>query len=342
MITVIGSKKSGNIEVATFRRDSGYSDGRRPDRVEYTDAREDAIRRDFTINGMFFDPVSNQLIDYVDGKADIECKVIRAIGDPEERIDEDKLRMLRAVRFAATFDFEIEAKTLAAIQKHAADISVVSAERIGAEMRRMLTHPNRTLAVELLKESGLLKEILDDGDLLYKNRANWRTRLRWLGELGSQATFEQSAAILLSRLIKLQGIKAVRSKWKLSNAESDSILWFENHLLTLSRAHQLRWSEVQPLLIEPDAAGAVQLLEIQFGHHHEGAAFCRERLNWEQEKLDPPALIDGKDLHDEGVPAGPVYSKILGQVRAAQLDGLIETKIEALQLAHHVISDNHD
>ena len=342
VITVIGTKESGNIEVATFRRDSGYSDGRRPDSVAFTDAREDAIRRDFTINGMFFDPIAEQLIDYVDGKADLECRMIRAIGDPEERIAEDKLRMLRAIRFAATFNFELEPATLVAIQDHAHEISAVSAERIGAEMRRMLSHVNRALAVELLKSAGLLSQILKDGDQLYKNRANWRTRLRWLDELGKDGTFNQAAAILLSRLIKQQGIRSIVDKWKLSNAESAAILWLEENLLTLSRAHQLAWSETQALLINKHAQQAVRMLEIQFGSHHEGFKFCQQRLSDPPEKLNPSPLIDGKDLADLEIPAGPVYARILRQVRAAQLDGIISNKQQAIQMAVQINSDDVD
>lgn len=342
VITVIGSKESGNIEVATFRRDSDYSDGRRPDSIEFTDAREDAIRRDFTINGMFFDPVAEKLIDYVEGKADLECRMIRAIGDPEERIDEDKLRMLRAVRFAATFEFELESKTLKAVQKHAAEISAVSAERIGAEMRRMLAHSNRALAAELLKDSGLLKEILQDGEQLYHNRANWRTRVRWLKELGDQGTFNQAAYILLSRLIKQQGIGPIVERWKLSNAEADAISWLESNLLTLSHGHQLAWSQVQPLMINKNATEAARLLEIQFGKHHEGVKFFTERLACQIEELNPAALIDGRDLATLQIPAGPIYSTILKQVRAAQLDRVIANKQEAIQMAMDIHANNVD
>ncbi|MEM9410455.1 MAG: CCA tRNA nucleotidyltransferase [Planctomycetota bacterium] len=339
VITVIGTKESGNIEVATFRRDMGYSDGRRPDAVEFTDAQEDAIRRDFTINGMFYDPVQEQLIDYVEGRADIECRLIRAIGKPEERIDEDKLRMLRAIRFAATYQFEIEPSTMVAIQSHAADISTVSPERIGAEMRRMLAHPNRSVAVELLKEAGLLKEILQDGEVLYNNRSNWRTRLRWLEELGDEGTFYQAAAILLSRLLKIQGINPTVDRWKLSNAESSAIQWIENNLLQLSRAHHLPWSTIQPLLIQTTAAAAIQVGRVQFGANHDGIKFCASRLQWPEEKLNPPALIDGSDLSKMGIPPGPVYSKILNAVRVAQLDEEISNKQQASELADSIVQD---
>ena len=160
VITVLGPRSVSPIEVATFRRDGGYSDGRRPDSVEFTDAREDALRRDFTINGMFFDPVTETIIDYVDGQTDLELRQIRAIGNAEERIEEDKLRMLRGIRFAATYNFSLEANTLVAIQKRASEIDAVSPERIGGEIVRMFTHPNFPRAFELLIESSLWCEIL--------------------------------------------------------------------------------------------------------------------------------------------------------------------------------------
>ena len=341
VITVIGPKQSGNIEIATFRRDSGYSDGRRPDSIEFTDAREDAIRRDFTINGMFFDPITEKLIDYVEGRADIDCRIIRAIGNPEERIDEDKLRMLRAVRFAATYKFELDPDTLTAIQDHSHEIVTVSPERIGAELRRMLAHENRAVAVELLKESGLLKAVLDSGELLYKNRGNWRTRMRWLEELGPDGSFEQAAATLLSMLLKERGIKPTFDRWKLSNSESKTIQWIEDNLLTLSRAHQLPWSTIQPLLICDDAPDTVALAKIQFGQQHEGVRFCVERLSWANDQLNPEPLIDGADLTKSGLQPGPIFSSILNSVRAAQLDGEIQTKQEAMEIAEQIANRSY-
>ena len=338
VITVIGDKSSGNIEVATFRRDANYSDGRRPDSVEFTDAQEDAIRRDFTINGMFFDPVREEIIDFVDGKADIECGVVRAIGDPHERIGEDKLRMLRAIRFAATYDFQLDTETLVAIKQHASEIKVVSAERIGGELRRMLGHSSRAVAADLLKESGLLKEVLMDGELVYKNRGNWRTRLRWMEQLGEQAGFEQAAFLLISKLIKSQGMVPTIERWKLSNAESNAILWLENNLLVLTRGHQLPWSEIQPLLIDRHARMALDVAEVQFGSQHEGIRFCRERLSWSEEKLNPEPLIDGADLKQLGLKPGPMFKQILDRVRRLQLDGEIGSMESALNVVQEMAS----
>ena len=162
VVTVLGPRAAGQIEVATFRTDAAYSDGRHPDSVTFTDAEHDAQRRDFTINGLFFDPVAEKVVDYVGGQEDLKRRIIRAIGDPRLRLSEDKLRMLRAVRFAATFDFAIEPDTLRAIQEMAAEINTVSAERIGMEIRRMLVDPNRAAALQLLRETNLLPHVLPE------------------------------------------------------------------------------------------------------------------------------------------------------------------------------------
>ena len=325
VITVVGPKSAGQIEVATFRRDMEYSDGRRPDSVEYTDAREDALRRDFTINGIFMDPVQNEVIDYVKGRADIDGRIVRAIGDPHERIREDKLRLLRGVRFAGTFSFELEPLTRAAVIQHAPEIGAVSAERIGGEMRRILVHPNRADTIQLLADCQLLREIVEDGDQLYKNRANWRTRLGWLQQLGPVCQFEQAAAILLSPLLKTQGILPTAERWKLSNAEQKTILWIEKNGLVLSRSHLLPWSELQPLLIHPDIDQTLQITKVQFGDHHPGVRACH-----------PAPLVSGNDLIKLGMQPGPVFAAILDRIRVAQLDGQIETPQEGLQLVKSI------
>jgi poly(A) polymerase len=147
VITVLGGKPLEPIEVATFRTDGDYRDGRRPESVAFTDAEHDAQRRDFTINGLFYDPLEERVVDYVGGVADIEARVVRAIGDPRRRFGEDKLRMLRAVRFAATYGFALDPDTLAAIRDMAAGVTAVSGERIGGELRRVLTHRLRRRGV---------------------------------------------------------------------------------------------------------------------------------------------------------------------------------------------------
>ena len=160
VVMVLGSdKQAGQVEVATFRSDGQYLDGRRPHSVRFCDAEEDALRRDFTINGMFYDPVERQLIDYVGGQKDLEAGIIRAIGDPLARFTEDKLRMLRAIRFAATFHFELDPKTKHCIQQLQAQVNQVSVERISQELKRMFSHPLRANALRLLNDTGLLQAI---------------------------------------------------------------------------------------------------------------------------------------------------------------------------------------
>ncbi|MED5381513.1 MAG: HD domain-containing protein, partial [Verrucomicrobiota bacterium] len=149
-------------QVATFRAEAGYTDGRRPGSVRFTDSREDALRRDFTINGLFYDPLADELHDWVGGQADLEAKRIRTIGDPAQRFGEDRLRLLRAVRFAAQLDFAIEPGTFAAVQQHAAAIRDVSAERIRDELLKLFRPPHAARGLDLLRASRLLPEVLPE------------------------------------------------------------------------------------------------------------------------------------------------------------------------------------
>src|SRR5262245_38454690 len=166
VVEVIGPRRPDGsypkVQVATFRSDGAYVDGRRPESVVFSSAEEDAARRDFTINGMFLDPLDGRVIDYVGGQADLQARVLRAIGDPRARFREDKLRLVRAVRFAARFGFPIEPETAAAVREMAAEITVVSAERIAEELRKILVHPGRAWALRQMDELGLLRQIVPE------------------------------------------------------------------------------------------------------------------------------------------------------------------------------------
>ena len=194
VVMVLGpSKKCGQIEVATFRADGEYLDGRRPDSVEFCSAEEDAKRRDFTINGMFYDPTSDMVIDYVDGQNDLKSKTVRAIGDPWSRFSEDKLRMLRAARFASTFGFEIESETADAIVALASNLNQVSVERIAQELRRMLAASSRGQALRDLFQLGLLAEIFPslDGSVFCDNvRGGRLTCPQYLRTINGSSTDE--------------------------------------------------------------------------------------------------------------------------------------------------------
>ena len=331
VITVIGPKSAGNIEVATFRRDGGYSDGRRPDSVEFTDAREDALRRDFTINGMFYDPLADEVIDYVGGQSDIKSRVIRAIGDPDKRIEEDRLRMLRAVRFAARYYFEIESSTMAAIEQRASDITDVSPERIGMELRKMFSHENKAIAWELLRESGLWQQVLPS-EFAEEN---------WEGRTSILKVLDADFPTTLVAILQSSGLSPARLQdcWKLTNEEVTRAEWIAKNASQLATAKTLRWSVLQPLLISPHAARAValnqsildsgSLSEIDSVRWRKSISLCREKLALSRELLDPQPLVKGEDLKELRIAPGPRYKQILSEVRRMQLDGELATAEEA-------------
>ncbi len=334
VITVLGPKTADAIEVATFRRDGGYSDGRRPDSVEFTNAREDAIRRDFTINGMFFDPVEKKVIDYVGGREDLASGIVRAIGDPHQRFKEDKLRMLRAVRFATTFGFEIEAATKLAIIQHAPDISAVSVERIGVELRKILAHTNRAVGARLLRETKLLKYVVPDGDVLVRTESEWDELLATFGKL-EEVDFVTAAALFLGPVLTAHGANPVYRAWRLTNEERSSLDWIMKYKPFLARGPEWKWSELQPVLVAHDARRALEILKAEAAGSGQTEAidYCFERLSWPAEQLDPAPLIGGGDLIGSGLKPGVLFSRILTAVRAGQLDGELTTKVEAMELA---------
>lgn len=335
VITVLGPKTAEPIEVATFRRDGGYSDGRRPDHVEFTNAKEDALRRDFTINGMFFDPIEERVIDFVGGQEDIAAKRIRAIGTPAKRIEEDKLRMLRAIRFASTLDFTIEPNTMDAIRDNANQIQVVSGERIGAEMRRMFAHPNRACAAELLLDSKLLFSIVDDADALTEDRSQWLERMDSLQRL-TLGDFSAAAKIFLEPMLQLKGVAGIFERWKLSNEERAAIEWMLRHESTLLHARDLPWSQVQRLLLNKHIELALASLEAK-QQGIDSVEFCRKKLSEPKDRLDPPLLLTGADLIEIGVTPGPSFKKILDRCRNLQLDGQIESREQAMGIAEQML-----
>ncbi len=331
VITVLGPRGVQPIEVATFRRDVGYSDGRRPDAVEFTDAREDALRRDFTINGMFYDPINDRVLDFVGGQQDLQQQQVRAIGNPHLRIEEDKLRMLRGVRFASTFEFAIETATYRAIGQHAAELHVVSGERIGAEMRRMLTHPNRAVAVQMLRVTNLLAEMLDDGQRLYDDELRWQETLDALKQLKVK-DFSAAAAILLAPIIQQEGLDRIVQRWKLSNEERRAIGWATDHWRLLDQADSVPWSQAQPWLIDPNIATGLAVLGA-WRPESTGLKFCQARLAWPQSQLDPQPLIGGQQLIQAGIRPGPQFKTVLDEIRQRQLDGQLDTAEQALAFA---------
>lgn len=340
VITVLGPKGAGQIEVATFRRDAAYSDGRHPDSVTFSTAREDASRRDFTINGLFYDPTADEVVDFVGGQEDLSRQVIRAIGDPRDRFGEDRLRMLRAVRFSATFQFTLEADTMVAIREMAHEISVVSPERIAVEIERMLVEPTRSTAVRLLLDSGLaaviLPEIVPADQSAERRLEGTLAVLERLHRPG----FPLALAALLYPVLDPAGADQVCKRWRLSNRQRDRVRWLVRHHAALDHARSMPWSKVQKVLT---AEGIEDLLALAEAVALSGSgdageiAWCRSKLAQPCEALNPPPLLTGDDLIRHGVPAGPAYRTILRRVRDAQLDQEVHTKADALAMVDRLL-----
>ncbi len=337
VITVLGPKTAGMVEVTTFRQDAAYSDGRHPDHVTFSSAREDAARRDFTINGLFYDPVEDEVLDYVGGREDLAAGIVRAIGRADQRFSEDKLRMLRAVRFAATFDFRLDDETRQAIVRMAPEIDVVSPERIAMEMRRMLVEPGRTRAVRLTIETGLaavvLPEIVHDSQ---KKRDQLDRGIEVLGQL-TEPGFPLALAALLHELVDPAAAADVCAWWKLSNKETERVCWLVEHRSALIDARAMRWSALQPLLIAPGINDLLALHEAGCVAEADDSTHCWKLLEQPAEVLNPPPLLTGDDLLAHGVPAGPKYRMLLQEVRRAQLDEEIAGKEDALALVDRLI-----
>jgi poly(A) polymerase len=374
VILVLGPRRAGGasyqVEVATFRTDVGDSDGRRPVKVVFSSPREDALRRDFTVNGMFFDPLRGELIDYVGGQDDLHARVLRAIGDPAVRFREDKLRLLRAVRIATRFELVIEPATAAAICQMAGQITAsVSAERIAKELRELLVHPRRVRGLTLLFDLGLVQPILPEllpmkglpqgppqqptGDL-------WDHVLCVMDLLGPAPSFPLALAALLHDVGKPRTVGRTPDRYtfhshehvgarlagelclrlKLSNAERERVVWLVERHQYLANARRLKPSKLKAILAH---AGIRELLALHradaeaSGRDVDHVEYCERLLEeWSGADLCPEPLLTGDDLKRRGLQPGPHFKKLLDAVREAQLDGTIGTSAEAWELVERL------
>ena len=327
VVIVKGSNKlQEQVEVATFRTDSSYTDGRRPDRVTFSTPEKDAQRRDFSINGMFFDPITEAFIDYVGGREDLRAGVIRAIGDPHARLAEDKLRMLRAVRFAARFAFRIDDATESAIRAHASETELVSGERIAIELRKTLETPQAAWAVTKLHDTGLLQVIAPEVNAIWPEASG--TICTLLQSSPESDWLTKVAAMywpLAQRdLSTTNSIASLKKRLRLANDEAEAIRFALATQPTLDVASNLPWSQVQPLLVKPHIETALSLLCARRAINSELAQeydWLRARLQWPTEKLNPPPLLDGQDLQRAGLAPSAEFRLILQEARNLQLDG---------------------
>ncbi len=326
-------------EVATFRHDGTYSDGRRPDHVRFGSAEEDALRRDYTINGMFYDPVDDHVIDYVQGRPDLAKRLVRAIGDPQQRIGEDKLRMLRAVRFAATLGFSIDPSTAAAIRSAAGEVTVTSGERIGAEMRRMLGTAGAAVALKLLAETHLLNAVWPG----LETPPAKLDRAMQMAAAVLPPDFAVCVAAVIAATSPSPGdtIDQLAGHWRWSGEERKAVEQAIRHRETILAADQLPWSSVQPILMLPHRETFLAVAEawaLASGESSSGVELCRHRLaSWPAERLDPSPLLSGETLIQLGYRPGAAFKEVLAAVRALQLDSQIDSAEQAINVARGML-----
>ena len=356
--------KSGVIEVATFRSDVSYSDGRHPDEVRFSkDPREDVQRRDFTINGLLMDPLSGEVLDYVGGRQDLAGQVIRTIGEPRHRFNEDKLRMLRAVRFAARFGYQIDVATMTAIREMAGQIFQVSQERVRDELMKMLTEGHARDAFLLLDESGLLNEVLPEifamkgveqppqyhpeGDvfvhtlLLLENLPHpCPPTLAWgalLHDVGKPPTFRVAPdRIRFDGHVEV-GVKmaeALLRRLRFSNDDTEQILALIQNHMRFGQILQMKESTLKKFLRMPKFYEHLDLhrMDCMASHRILSAyEFAQEKLaSIPAEKMRPEPLITGDDLIAAGYAPGPRFKEILSAVEDGQLEGKLLSKEDAL------------
>lgn len=362
------------VEVATFRSDIGYSDGRHPDEVRFTkDPREDVRRRDFTINGLMLDPVTNEVLDFVGGREDLKAGIVRTIGEAEHRFAEDKLRMMRAVRFAARFEYRIDPATLAAIQRLAQQIRQVSRERVREELTKMLTEGRPKRAFELLDESGLLKEVLPEisamkgveqppqfhpeGDvfvhtllLLEKLPAGCSRTLAWgalLHDVGKPPTFRVAPdRIRFDGHVEV-GVKMaaeISRRLRFSNDDTDQILALVDNHMRFADVQQMKESTLKKFLRLPGFEEHLELHQIDCLSSHglvESYEYAREQLRaLPPEAIRPEPLITGRDLIEAGYEPGPRFKEILGAVEDAQLEGRLASNEAAMEFVKRAFPPN--
>jgi len=360
-----GRHRGKTVEVATFRSDIGYSDGRHPDQVRFSkDPRQDVQRRDFTINGLLLDPLKNEVLDFVGGRKDLDAGIIRAIGEPELRFAEDKLRMLRAVRFAARFGYSIEPQTSAAIQKLAPQIHQVSRERVRDELTKMVTEGQARRAFLLLDETGLLHELLPEieamkgveqppqfhpeGDvfvhtllLLEKLPHPCPATLGWgalLHDVGKPPTFRVAPDRIRFDGHVDVGVKMAEEicrRLRFSNHDTDQILALVKNHMRFAHAMQMSEATFKKFVRMPRFEEHLELHRIDCESSHGDLTtyrFTREKIaSMPPEAVRPRPLVSGDDLIDAGYVPGPKFKEILGAVEDRQLEGMLHSGDEAIE-----------
>jgi len=314
-------------EVATFRSDEAYVDGRRPTGVVFTDARTDVMRRDFTINGLLFDPIGKTILDYVSGQKDIEGKIVRAIGEPARRFDEDKLRILRAIRFGARLGYTIESETWKAVCVMAPQIHQVSIERIQGEIVRILTEGQARTGFQMLHDSGLLLEILPE--------VQWNDHLaQCLGILERGVPSDLAMAVLLHEL-QVSDVLRMMERLKFSRLEINHTVCLVARIPQFNTVRDMSISALKKFFRLPrfeDHLEIERICRTVSQANLENYDFALETFRgWTPRDIWPKPLITGEDLIAIEIPTGPVYKEILSAVEDEQLEGRITTREAAIE-----------
>ncbi len=365
---VIVLDRGVKVEVAAFRADGAYLDGRRPESVTFCDARGDASRRDFTVNAMFYDPIEEEVIDFVGGREDLRKKLIRTVGVPEERFAEDRLRMLRAARLAAALGFSIDPPTAEAIRRLAGHISSVSGERVRDELMKLLASPRRAEGIRLLDELALLKEVLpevaamkgtEQSPKLHPEGDAFTHTLLALEKL-EDPDFVTAMSVLLHDIGKPIALRKsgkfyghehdgaeaagqICGRLRVSNAHADTIRWAVSRHLAFKDAQRMRESTLRrllghesfPVLLDLHRADALASTGDLSDYE-----FVQAKLaGYENEPVLPPPLVGGNDLMSLGLEEGPRVGALLEKVRDAQLEGRLASREEALQFARDVMKN---
>ena len=353
------------FEVATFRSDGAYLDGRRPTEVHFASAKEDAARRDFTINGMFFDPAADKVIDFVGGRGDLEARVIRAIGDPAQRFAEDRLRLLRAVRFATTLDFEIDPSTWEALLVNASSINEISAERIREELVRILLSPRRTRGWDLLDTSGLMAVVLPEVEAMkgceqppqFHPEGDVFKHTRIMLELLPAAA---SLPLVLSVLfhdigkpptssvdedgrIRFNGhdrvgaemTEALMQRLRFSRMEIEATVEAVRQHMVFKDVPKMRVAKLKRFMARPTFQDELELHRVDCASSHamlDNYEFLlKKREEFANEPIIPPPLVRGTDLIALGLRPGPGFGDILEAIETQQLEGVLTSREQALE-----------
>jgi putative nucleotidyltransferase with HDIG domain len=370
-VTLITRSPGVHVEVATFRSEGPYRDGRRPSEVRFeTNPAVDARRRDFTVNGLIQDPLSGQTLDFVGGLEDLTRKSIRAIGNPIERFEEDHLRMLRAVRFAARLGFSIESRTMQAIREQAHFISRISAERVRDELVRILTEGGARRGFELLDESGLLAQVLPEVKAFqgvaqppefHPEGDVWAHVLLMLDQLhrpvptlaagvllhdvGKPPTFRIADRIRFDEHAEVGAEMAGRmlSRLRFSNEDREQVTALVRNHMRFKDVQQMRLSTLKRFLRMPRFEEHLELHRLDClasnGRTDSYDYVVSKIAEFGDEPLQPQNLITGRDLIEAGYEPGPRFGRALQAVETAQLEGEIQTREEALALARSVLDD---